>query len=90
MPSVEITPPAAERNGLSGRGFANVEAILPKISAQVAERTKTSDFKIDLATAENCLIRAEVIEIYKNAIQGGLISSVGCGGKLLFGPARSL
>lgn len=62
--------------GMSKRGFSNVEAIMPKIRAQVAERTKTTNFNIDLSTAENCLIRPEVMEIYKKAIQEGLSSSV--------------
>ncbi|KAH8703005.1 pyridoxal phosphate-dependent transferase [Phaeosphaeriaceae sp. PMI808] len=61
--------------GMSKRGFSNVEAIMPRIDAQVAERTKTKNFNIDLSTAENCLIREEVIDIYKKAIQEGLNSS---------------
>lgn len=64
------------RNGLSQRGFANVESIMPKISKQVAERKKTSDSKLDLGTSENVLIRPEIQEIYKEAIEKTLGSNV--------------
>lgn len=50
-------------------------AILPKIAATIAERTSATR-KIDLSTAENWLIRPEVVEIYKSALQKNLTASV--------------
>lgn len=65
------------RNGMSQRGHANVESIMPKISKQVEERKKkAADSKLDLSTSENFLIRPELMRIYKNAIGDGLESSV--------------
>ena len=59
-------------DAMSARGWSNVSAIMPKISAQVAERSRPDNPNIDLATAENWLIRNEIIEICKEAIQIGL------------------
>ncbi|EAW11041.1 aminotransferase gliI [Aspergillus clavatus NRRL 1] len=58
--------------GLSKRGAANVDAILPSISAALLERTKPTAPRIDLSTAENWLMRNEVIEMTKDAIVQGL------------------
>ena len=77
MARIDVIQKEGTDQGMSKRGFSNVEAIMPKIQAQVAERTKTTNFNIDLSTAENCLIRPELVEIYKKAIQDGLSSSVG-------------
>ncbi|GIJ88194.1 hypothetical protein Asppvi_007112 [Aspergillus pseudoviridinutans] len=54
--------------GLSKRGAANVDAILPSISAALLERTKPTAPRIDLSTAENWLMRNEIIETTKDAI----------------------
>jgi aspartate/methionine/tyrosine aminotransferase len=56
--------------GLSARGNSNVAAIMPKISAAVTERSQGT--KIDLASAENWLLREELIDICKDAIASNL------------------
>ncbi|KAK8092443.1 uncharacterized protein PG998_014928 [Apiospora kogelbergensis] len=53
--------------GLSVRGAANVDAILPRISAAVEERAKKENTNIDLGTSENWLIRDELIALSKDA-----------------------
>jgi gliotoxin/aspirochlorine biosynthesis aminotransferase len=59
---------------LSRRGWANVGDIMPKIGAAVKERTKlTSNPNIDLASAENWLIRSELIDICKHSINEKLV-----------------
>ncbi|KAI1778792.1 1-aminocyclopropane-1-carboxylate synthase [Hypoxylon cercidicola] len=55
-------------HGMSKRGWNNVEAIMPKIRGAVAERKITNNAKIDLSTAENWLIRSELIDICKESI----------------------
>lgn len=62
--------------GLSARGAGNVDAILPRISAAVEERTKKSNPNIDLGTSENWLARHELIDLCKDAIQEGLLEKV--------------
>ncbi|POR35309.1 1-aminocyclopropane-1-carboxylate synthase-like protein 1 [Tolypocladium paradoxum] len=59
---------------LSSRMQRPASAILPKIAATIAERTGTTR-KIDLATAENWLIRPELVEIYKDAIEKSLTTA---------------
>jgi spore cortex formation protein SpoVR/YcgB (stage V sporulation) len=76
MEQIKTTRKEEVKQCMSRRGYSNVEAIMPKISAQVAERTKKINFHIDLSTAENCLIRPEIVQIYKTAIQEDLCSSV--------------
>ncbi|CAI6334305.1 unnamed protein product [Periconia digitata] len=65
-----------EGSGLSTRGAANVSIIWPKIANAVAEREEKGRSKentvIDLSTSENWLIRDELIEFYKTAIQSDL------------------
>lgn len=62
---------------LSSRMQKPVLAILPKIAATIAERTNArTSRKIDLSTAENWLIRPELVEIYKDAIQNQLTVAV--------------
>ena len=70
-----MTQPYA-RNDMSSRGSANVDEIMPKITATVAERSKPQTSNIDLSTAENWLIRPEVIEICKVAIAENLCPEV--------------
>ena len=41
---------------------------MPKISAAVKERSRAENPNIDLASAENWLLRPELIDICKNAI----------------------
>jgi hypothetical protein len=60
------------KTNLSKRGWSTVEGILPKIKATVVERTKKKNTNIDLSTAENWLIRPELIEICKGAINDNL------------------
>jgi len=76
MALTETNDIGAENNTMSKRGFLNVQAILPKISAQVAERTKIHDLKIDLSTSENCLLRPELMAIYQKAINENLETKV--------------
>ncbi|KAH7303239.1 1-aminocyclopropane-1-carboxylate synthase 7 [Stachybotrys elegans] len=57
---------------LSTRGAANVEAIWPRISKAVEEREDVQTQVIDMGTSENWLVREEIIDIYKRAIQSGL------------------
>ncbi|CAG8976233.1 hypothetical protein HYALB_00011999 [Hymenoscyphus albidus] len=56
--------------GLSARGGSNVTAVMPKVAAAVAARSSGS--QIDLASAENWLIRPDIIEICKDAIANNL------------------
>ena len=56
--------------GLSTRGLSNVSAIMPKITAAVTERTEGAH--IDLSSAENWLLRPELISICKDAIASKL------------------
>lgn len=55
--------------GLSERGAGNVDAILPRISSALKERTNPSAPRIDLSTAENWLLREEIIQATKDGIQ---------------------
>ncbi|KAF2795571.1 1-aminocyclopropane-1-carboxylate synthase [Melanomma pulvis-pyrius CBS 109.77] len=59
---------APSDHGLSKRGWSNVEAIMPKIKGAVEQRKISNNTNIDLSTAENWLIRPELIEICKEAI----------------------
>ena len=61
---------------LSERGWANVSAVMPKIESAVEERSGRESQTIDLATAENWLIREEIIELCKESIDGKLSSKV--------------
>ena len=56
------------QGGLSKRAWGNVEDIMPRINAAVQERIRVDNPNIDLSTAENWLIRDEVIAIFKEAI----------------------
>lgn len=64
--------------GLSVRSSEVVEAIMPCIRDAVVERTRQDNPNIDLSTAENWLIRKELIEMYQESIQrGDLAARVG-------------
>ena len=60
------------KGGLSARGWANVGEIMPKISAAVKERVQLDNPSIDLASAENWLIRPELLDICRDAISSQL------------------
>ena len=62
----------SSEGGLSARGWANVGEIMPKISAAVKERVLQDNPSIDLASAENWLIRQELLDICKDAISSKL------------------
>lgn len=62
--------------GLSTRSSTMVQAIMPKISAAVAERTRLENPNIDLSTAENWLMREDLLKICKDAIAKELGSKV--------------
>jgi hypothetical protein len=64
--------------GLSTRSSEVVKAIMPRIQDAMAERTRQDNPNIDLSTAENCLIRKELIEMYQESIRrGDLAARVG-------------
>ncbi|KAI0902708.1 1-aminocyclopropane-1-carboxylate synthase 7 [Ustulina deusta] len=60
---------------LSSRGAANVAAIWPRISNAVQERENIQSSVIDMTTSENFLLRDELIEFYKAAMNQGLSST---------------
>jgi hypothetical protein len=73
MPKNRLTrEKMAAMNGLSKRGAANVDTILPRISAAVAERSDSTVVRIDMSTAENWLLRDEIIELTKEGILSSL------------------
>ncbi|OQE22438.1 hypothetical protein PENSTE_c010G05181 [Penicillium steckii] len=57
--------------GLSVRSSEVVGAIMPRIRDAVVERTRQDNPNIDLSTAENWLIRKELIDLYQENIQKG-------------------
>ncbi|CAJ2504446.1 Uu.00g118400.m01.CDS01 [Anthostomella pinea] len=64
-----------EGYGLSRRGAANVQAVWPRISKAAEERERQAGNPcIDLSTSENWLLRNELIDLYKQAIEGSLSS----------------
>lgn len=63
-------------NNLSRRGWSNVEAIMPKLKGALEQRQMPNNTNIDLSTAENWLIRPELIEICKEAIDQNLEAKV--------------
>ena len=60
------------KHGLSKRGWSNVEAIMPKIKGALEQRSMPKNPNIDLSTAENWLVRPELIQLSKNAISTDL------------------
>jgi hypothetical protein len=67
---------ANSTHGLSNRGWSNVEAIMPKIKGALEQRMKQNNTNIDLSTAENWLIREELVDICKGAIADRLQPAV--------------
>lgn len=66
-----------ESSGLSTRMNDTIAAILPKIAATITERKSTGGVaKIDLSTAENWLLRPELVVLCKDAISQNLKASV--------------
>ncbi|KAK8157459.1 pyridoxal phosphate-dependent transferase [Phyllosticta citrichinensis] len=57
---------------LSERMRGTVESIMPKIATQVAQRS-SSNPPIDFGTAENWLIRSELVDFFKDAISKRLV-----------------
>ena len=62
----------ATPGGLSSRMSNVIASMLPKIAVTVSERSSTGPPKIDLATAENWLVRRELIAILKEAVARNL------------------
>ena len=60
---------------LSHRMKENVEIIMPKIASQVAQRSSNSP-PIDLGTAENWLIRTELVGLFAKSISKALAEQV--------------
>lgn len=61
---------------LSSRMSGNVETIIPKIAGAISERSgdvRQKPAAIDLATAENHLLRQELVELCRDAIAEKLI-----------------
>lgn len=66
-----------ELSGLTIRMNDTISAILPKIAATITERTSIGGLaKIDLSTAENWLVRPELVALCKDAISQNLTASV--------------
>ncbi|KAI1317924.1 PLP-dependent transferase [Xylariaceae sp. FL0255] len=64
-----------EFTGLSDRGAANVAAIWPRISNAVSERERTSAAPsdlIDMNSSENWVLRDELMDLYKQAVNADL------------------
>jgi hypothetical protein len=68
-------PNGYQSDGLSSRGLSNLTNIMQKVPKSILDGTKdthllsTKNSLIDLSMAENWLIRPEVLEICKSAIQ---------------------
>lgn len=75
---------------LSKRGWATVEAVMPRIKGAVAERSKKQNTNIDLSTAENWSIRPELITICKDAISQKLSTKVLTSTLVSFNPLNIL
>ena len=61
---------------LSKRGGGSVAAILPKIKDAIERRLNPDSNLIDLSTAENWLIRSELVDLYKSSITQDLTPEV--------------
>lgn len=67
-----------DTKSMAERGWSNVAGIMPQISAAVKERQRRGSSNIDLATAENWLLRSELIDLCKDAIYRKLDAKVRC------------
>lgn len=73
---MQVSKKQSLQDRLSGRMSGNVDTIMPKIMGALAERTADVHQKpaaIDLATAENHLLRQELVELCRDAITEKLI-----------------
>ena len=61
-----------DSNGVSARMSAIIAAVMPKIAVTVANITSTATPKIDLATAENWLVRDELVTLFMEAVAKNL------------------
>jgi len=57
---------------VSSRMKDTIASIVPKIDVALSDKSS----RIDLATAENWLLRPELAETYKTALQNGISSEV--------------
>lgn len=64
--------PVQGKAQLSRRAWTTVKTVMPRIRGAVAERSKTQTENIDLSTAENRLIRPDIIVICKESITENL------------------
>lgn len=58
---------------MSGRGKSNVETVMPAILATVGEKLGLPASAIDMLTAENWLVRRELLDIYTQGLQKELV-----------------
>ena len=70
--AIDPSPMMSEVGGLSQRMSYTVAALLLKVSATIAERKFSTPCNIDLATAENWLIRPELVNLCKDAVAQSL------------------
>ena len=61
---------------MSRRGKSNVDTVMPAVLASVGEKLGLPASAIDMLTAENWLVRHELLEIYTQGIQKELIVKV--------------
>jgi hypothetical protein len=61
---------------LSRRAHASIDDIMPRIRGVVADRSATQNANIDLSTAENWLLRPQLVEMCKDAISQHLTTKV--------------
>lgn len=73
-PNDELFSKMASQSWLTQRFQGLVDALMPKVTAALQD--KQESHRLDLATAENHLIRKELIGIYKTTLADGLESEV--------------
>ena len=61
-----------DSTGVSTRMSTVIAAVMPKIAVTVANKTSTATPNIDLATAENWLVRDELITLFMEAVAKNL------------------
>ena len=67
---------------LSQRAQGNVKLFMPIVAAKLEQRHSADVQKIDLATAENWLMRDEILPILENSVFKELTASVCLSSKL--------